>query len=1087
MNPEKQVYLPTRLGAAGKIANNTILQVDRPAAIELCQVQEVVSGRAKGSLLHLKSGEKVYIFPRNLRSIPAEISGLLVHPELPTEDVPGVWKAPALVNLAVQTASERIKRCEEARDSWKGQFNFLEEERDGSGEIIKLGLRPPQLGALFAVLSHWKVGIRPATVVMPTGTGKTEVMLTLLVSQRLSKLLVIVPTTQLRDQIFEKFTSLGILKQFGIVGPGGKLPVVGKLEHRPKSPEEVKQYFQSCNVVVTNIGVVGGCLAEVQEAIAEECSHLFIDEAHHIPAPTWTQFRHSFTVKQKPIVQFTATPFRTDGKSVDGKIVFNYPLGLAQEEGYFKQINFIELWAFEDQDLEIARAAKKQLEEDIAKGLNHMVMARADSINRAVAIHELYTQEMPEHNPLLIYGSLPKGEKRAVLSQLKKGTSKVIVCVDMLGEGYDLPELKIAALHDAHKSLAITLQFTGRFTRVKGESIGEATMIANIANTNMESSLQALYAENADWNKIIRRLGEGATGQQEEKSEFTEGFVTLPPEVPLQTILPKMSTVVYQTACSDWTPDGVKNVIKEEAFYTELSVNNSHKVMWFVTRESEEVPWANFKELRNNSWHLYLLHWDESRKLLFINSSNKDSAHEAIAKEVAGDSAALIRGSRVFRTMHGIQRFVPTIVGLKHMLSRNVLFTMLAGSDVGDGFDPERARNKTKSNVFGRGYENGSKASMGCSQKGRIWSHLIAGNLLEWVAWCHHIGTKLIDETIDLEQMFKGFLIPKRLTERPQLVPLAIDWPAEFWLRGEDSINIQIGSTGQPVPFYEMSLALSEHSESEPIRFRVVGDSEYAEYELVFGEDGTRYVAKTPEAQITVGKRTRPLSEWFHNEPPKIYLSGDSYIENDELISLERAVEPFPTDAVETLDWSGIDIKKESQGVERSRDTIQYRTIESIDKADWDVIFDDDNAYEAADVIALSMSGDRLKVGFYHCKFSGDATPGSRVDDLYALCGQAQKSIRWREDVERLIKHMVMREKSRRQKAQATRFEHGDMQALARIQKKLNWLTPEFEIILVQPGLSKVALAANQMELLAATRMYLTETYNIPLRVIGSA
>ena len=37
----------------------------------------------------------------------------------------------------------------------------------------------------------------------------------------------------------------------------------------------------------------------------------------------------------------------------------------------------------------------------------------------------------------------------------------------MLGEGFDLPELKIAALHDVKKSLPVTLQFTGRFTRTK--------------------------------------------------------------------------------------------------------------------------------------------------------------------------------------------------------------------------------------------------------------------------------------------------------------------------------------------------------------------------------------------------------------------------------------------------------------------------------------------------------------------------------------------------------------------------------------------------------------------------------------------
>jgi hypothetical protein len=55
-----------------------------------------------------------------------------------------------------------------------------------------------------------------------------------------------------------------------------------------------------------------------------------------------------------------------------------------------------------------------------------------------------------------------------------------VICVDMLGEGFDLPELKIAAFHDIRKSLAVTLQLAGRFTRFRPD-LGEATFIANIA------------------------------------------------------------------------------------------------------------------------------------------------------------------------------------------------------------------------------------------------------------------------------------------------------------------------------------------------------------------------------------------------------------------------------------------------------------------------------------------------------------------------------------------------------------------------------------------------------------------------------
>ena len=53
----------------------------------------------------------------------------------------------------------------------------------------------------------------------------------------------------------------------------------------------------------------------------------------------------------------------------------------------------------------------------------------------------------------------------------------------MLGE-YDLPNLKIAALHDHHKSLAVTLQFIGRLlVSIKAlEKLVQASVVMNIAS-----------------------------------------------------------------------------------------------------------------------------------------------------------------------------------------------------------------------------------------------------------------------------------------------------------------------------------------------------------------------------------------------------------------------------------------------------------------------------------------------------------------------------------------------------------------------------------------------------------------------------
>ena len=55
-------------------------------------------------------------------------------------------------------------------------------------------------------------------------------------------------------------------------------------------------------------------------------------------------------------------------------------------------------------------------------------------------------------------------EKEEILKNFRSGTLRIIVCVDMLGEGFDLPSLKIAGLHDVHKSEAVTFQFVGRLT-----------------------------------------------------------------------------------------------------------------------------------------------------------------------------------------------------------------------------------------------------------------------------------------------------------------------------------------------------------------------------------------------------------------------------------------------------------------------------------------------------------------------------------------------------------------------------------------------------------------------------------------------
>jgi hypothetical protein len=78
------------------------------------------------------------------------------------------------------------------------------------------------------------------------------------------------------------------------------------------------------------------------------------------------------------------------------------------------------------------------------------------------------------------------------------------------------------------------------------------------------------------------------------------------------------------------------------------------------------------------------------------------------------------------------------------------------------------------------------------------------------------------------------------------------------------------------------------------------------------------------------------------------------------------------------------------------------------------VIFDDDGKGEIADVVALRITDSVVSATLFHCKYSGADTPGARLSDLYEVCGQAQKSARWRDRPNRMLQHMLKREQKRR-------------------------------------------------------------------------
>jgi hypothetical protein len=331
-------------------------------------------------------------------------------------------------------------------------------------------------------------------------------------------------------------------------------------------------------------------------------------------------------------------------------------------------------------------------------------------------------------------------------------------------------------------------------------------------------------------------------------------------------------------------------------------------------------------------------------------------------------------------------------------------------------------------------------------------------------------------------------MVPEDITGPPDLYPLTIEWPDEFYQRMEESVFIQWGS--ERVPFFNVGLDLIDPAPKIAIRFRVSTEKTSANYQMRFAGNNVSYVPEETDLVIGIGKRTFRLSEYFANAHPLIRYEKDCFSRGDQLLRpRNRTLYIFNPDRILTWNWKGVDLKKESQTVAKYPDSIQRRTIDVISSSAWDrmyqIIFDDDAPGEAADVIGIAASGGKLMLDLFHCKFSG-GDAGRRVKDLYEVCGQAQRSIKWRADIDRLLMHMVNREKYRMRKQGVSRLERGTFKMLQELRGEARALMPEARIFVVQPGLSKAKVSDDQRELLSTTDVYLHETLSIHFGVIAN-
>lgn len=204
------------------------------------------------------------------------------------------------------------------------------------------------------------------------------------------------------------------------------------------------------------------------------------DESHHCAAGTWKSV--AALVPNAFHVGLTATPERLDGKGLDGMFRALVPGPSVRwliDEGYLSKYR---VWTHTPPDLSGVRTRGSDYD---ARDLGQLMGDRfllGDAVQhyldicpgqQAVAFcvsveHAIATRDAFRERGVVaeeIDGGADGRTRREIIKAFRDGRIKVLTSVDLLGEGFDLPELTAAILLRPTKSLGLHLQQVGRALR----------------------------------------------------------------------------------------------------------------------------------------------------------------------------------------------------------------------------------------------------------------------------------------------------------------------------------------------------------------------------------------------------------------------------------------------------------------------------------------------------------------------------------------------------------------------------------------------------------------------------------------------
>jgi superfamily II DNA or RNA helicase len=911
------------------------------------------------------------------------------------------------------------------------------------------GWRRPQLGALGATLAHWSLASREPTLIsIPTGTGKTAVAMAapFLMTAPPQRVLILVPALQLREQLARQFRTQQQLQRVGVLTATAGTPLVMEMTGRSGDWAAL----EAADVVVALPNSVSPVHYEPErQPPADLFDLVIVDEAHHAPARTWQAVLDQFP--QARALLLTATPRRRDGKRIPGSLEYHYPLRRALEENLYHPITPILLsprkpYDRARSDTDIATRAAELL--GSTEHQTSTLLIRGGTVERLHELRRIY--ELAGVEIELLHSRLSVGSQAEIIRRLTAGQIRAVGVVGMLGEGFDLPSLRLAAYHDKHKSVPATVQLIGRLARVHPD-FPQGSALITIADADvfpeLKGVLRELYDEDPDWTEVLPGIIDAEIQREQRDRSFAERFPVSVTEVDPAKLRPAKRAFVYEVP-PDWEPSYLRAVpaeLEEGAPFTGGRVLYSGAepesgLLIVVIRYTNRPKWSNDPALADV---VYELHVAAHRKppridlpgLLFLNL-DRDGLRQGFERILGLEGAARLAGpERIGDYLDSQDRISVSSVGMRSTnaaVRGRATYRNFMGGGVDRGLrTADTARSALGHVMFQLNTSAGAANAGGAVEKSKLWLSRY-GPVRELSEWVDATATQLWFPQVTAQgPLLPGMDRGHSLEEWPRSRPLAAELYPGLLTSGLELWDLSGHRLGliQDLDLYvndDPTGTLHDVEVPDGERLHVVGilhdrenNREACVWEADIDTSGRVTTSRDLEVRRGYGDPV-PLTALLEEHPPTIYFLDGTTVIGHLCYDSRTLTAAFNTRQLEAIDWSGVDIRAEAVNTAARRKigrSVHERLAEYLfsrprdGSARW--VICNDGAGEIADYIVIEpLDGGEVHLGLWHAKAAHGESPAVRVTDFQEVTAQALRSRRqfpsttvWNELADRLTGH----------------------------------------------------------------------------------